>query len=62
MDREEIFVICVDDVQDLALKKLGRKLTEDELYRVKSGIESGLDCWEEVIINSIDELKVEKQG
>lgn len=55
---EEIFVISVEDVQHLALKKIGRELTQDELYKVKKGIEFGLECWEEVVIASIKELKI----
>lgn len=57
---EDIFAVCIEDVQNLALKKIGRKLTQDELYQVKKGIQFGLECWEEVIIASIDELKVPK--
>ena len=55
---KEIFCILPEDVQNVALRKVGRKLTEDELYQVKKGIEFGLEHWEEVVINSINELKI----
>jgi len=48
-----IFVITEEDVQSIAKRKLGRKLTEDELYKVKKGIEEGL-MWIEVIEAAID--------
>jgi hypothetical protein len=53
-----IFVISVEDVQYLARKKIGRELTIEELERVKRGVEFGLECWEDVVIYAIDELKI----
>ncbi len=29
-----VFTLCVEDLQEVAQMKLGRALTEDELYRV----------------------------
>lgn len=52
-----IFKISVEDVQYIAKKKLGRKLTIDELEAVKKGIEFGLECWEEVVGYAIDDLE-----
>lgn len=37
-----IFAIRVKDLQNEAIQRIGRKLTEDELYRTSKGIESGL--------------------
>lgn len=54
---KDIFVICVEEVQNIAVKKIGRKLTDEELHRVKKGIEFGLECWEDVVLNAIEELK-----
>jgi hypothetical protein len=54
----DIFVICVEDVQYLAKKKIGRELTIEELQRVKEGVEFGLDCWEDVVIYAMDKLKI----
>ncbi len=52
-----IFTIGVEDVQYLAKKKLGRKLTLEELEIVKDGVEFGLECWEDVVIYAIEELE-----
>lgn len=55
---KDIFVISVEDVQYVAKKKIGRELTIEELQRIKKGVEFGLECWEDVIIYAIDELKI----
>jgi len=55
---KDIFVISVEDVQYVAKEKIGRELTIEELERVKKGVEFGLECWEDVIIYAIDELKI----
>ena len=54
---KDIFVISVEDVQYLAKKKVGRKLTIEELERVQKGVEFGLECWEGVVIAAIEELE-----
>lgn len=54
----DIFVISVEDVQYVAKEKIGRELTIEELEQVQKGVEFGLECWEEVIIYAIDELKL----
>lgn len=51
-----IFTIPVEDVQYIAQQKIGRKLSLEELERVKNGVEFGLECWEEVVGYAIDEL------
>lgn len=55
---KDIFVISVEDVQYVAKEKIGRELTIEELERVQKGVEFGLECWEDVIIYAIDELKL----
>jgi len=55
---EDIFVISVEDVQYVAKEKIGRELTSEELEQVKKGVEFGLECWEDVVIYAIDELKI----
>ncbi len=55
---KDIFNISVDDVQNIALKKFRRKLSEYELSRVKKGIEFGLECWEDVVIYAIKEIMI----
>jgi len=53
-----VFTIPVEDVQYFANRKIGRKLSIEELERVKKGVEFGLECWEEVVGYAIDELGV----
>ena len=37
-----LWVLLEDDAQEMAKQNIGRKLTEDELYRVKKGLENGM--------------------
>jgi hypothetical protein len=53
-----IFTIPVEDVQYLAKKKFGRKLSIDELGQVKKGVEFGLECWEDVVKYAMDDLEI----
>ena len=41
-NNEIIFSIAVEDLQNEAINQVGRKLTDNELYIAKKGIESGL--------------------
>jgi len=41
-NNEIIFSIAVEDLQNEAINQVGRKLTDNELYTAKKGIESGL--------------------
>ena len=41
-NNEIIFSITVEDLQDEAVNRIGRKLTDNELCIAKKGIESGL--------------------
>ncbi len=50
-----LFQLTDEDAQELALRKIGRELTEMELYNVKKGVAWGLDCWSDVMIDSIKE-------
>jgi len=51
-----VFKLAVEDVQNIALRRIGRKLTDDEIDRVKDGIEFGLECWEIVVEAAVDEV------
>ncbi len=44
-----LFVLTEDDAQHAAIESIGRTLTEDELHHVRKGLESGLECWDEVM-------------
>ena len=50
-----IFGITVEDVQRIAIDKLGRELTVEELDAVKKGVEYGLVIWDEVVRYAINE-------
>lgn len=50
-----IFGIAVEDVQRIAIDKLGRELTIEELDDVKKGVEYGLVIWDEVVRYAINE-------
>ncbi|MBU2540750.1 MAG: hypothetical protein KJ593_02510 [Candidatus Omnitrophica bacterium] len=56
-DKEVIFLLQLEDVQEEAMQKLNRSLTADELYEVKKGVEFGLEHWPEVVRHAIDNLK-----
>jgi hypothetical protein len=56
-----LFQLTTEDVQNIALKRIGRKLMDDELYRVQKGIEFGLECWEDVVKAAIDEVGYNKK-
>ena len=57
-----IFRIGVEDVQYIALERVGRKLSIDELYQVRKGVEFGLECWEDVVFAAIDDLEIVKEN
>ena len=59
---KNVFTINREDVQRIAMKKLGRKLTTEEIKRVKKGVEFGLECWEEVVNYAIKEVMEENKG
>jgi len=52
-----IFKIGVDDAQNIALERIGRELTLEELKRVKKGVEFGLELsWDVVVKTAIDDV------
>ena len=56
IDQRPVFAINREDVQAVAKEIAGRELTEEELRRVKKGIEFGLECWEDVVRAAIKAL------
>lgn len=54
---ENIFCISVEDVQSIALERVGRKLTIEELEQIQKGVEFGLELsWDVVVKTAIDEI------
>jgi hypothetical protein len=54
---KNIFCISVKDVQIIALQRIGRRLTLDELEQVRKGVEFGLELsWDVVVKTAIDEV------
>ena len=50
-----LFILTEEDAQTKAKEKIGRELTSDEMRLVAKGVESGLECWDEVMGYAIDE-------
>lgn len=50
---KDIFVISIEDVQDLAENEIGRELRIDELEKVKEEVDSGLECWGNLVVGVI---------
>lgn len=61
-NKEIIFSVTTDELQNEAVNRVGRELTDDELYSAKKGIESGLSFdIETVFATAIDEAVEENQ-
>lgn len=55
LGQDALFILSVEDAQELAKKKIGRELSEDEVYHVMRGVEAGFEDWEEVLEIAIEE-------
>ena len=51
-DKRILFVVTEDDVQEVAKRVLGRKLTEEELYRASKGVEEGLSYGLDIVLET----------
>ncbi len=54
VEQKPIFTITSEEVQKIAKEVINRELIEEELRRVKKGIEFGLECWENVVRIAIE--------
>lgn len=61
---EIIFSVTVEELQNEAVSRIGRKLTDEELYTAAKGIESGLSFGIETIFRAAidDSIEIWKEG
>jgi len=57
---EVIYPITVGDLQNDAVKRIGRKLNDDELYTAKKCVEWGLSSVADITLKSAIEAAVNK--
>lgn len=55
-----IYPITIGDLQDDAVKRIGRELTDDELHIAKKCVESGLSCIMDITLKSAIEEAIDK--
>lgn len=51
-NNEIIFSVTVEDLQNEVVRRIGRKLTDDELYAAKKGIKAGLSFDIETVLKT----------
>ena len=55
-----IFAITIEELQDEAIRLIGKKLTDEELYSARKGIEAGLSFDIETVLKTAIEEAVKK--
>jgi len=53
MKNNVLFSITVEDMQEYAMSKIGRELTEEELQIAKKGLENGLQTAADISMHTI---------
>lgn len=54
MNNEIIYSLNISDIQDVAIKEIGRKLSEIELKSIIEKIDNNIN-WYDIVANLIDE-------
>ncbi|HBV00998.1 MAG TPA: hypothetical protein DEF00_01215 [Candidatus Taylorbacteria bacterium] len=57
-----IYPITIGDLQNDALKRIGRKLNDDELYTAEKCVESGLSFVMDITLKSAIEEAIDKNN
>ncbi len=63
--KQKMEVICpitIGDLQNDALKRIGRELTDDELYIAKKCVESGLLCVMSITLKAAIDEAIDKNN
>lgn len=62
MSAETLYILTEEDAQNVAQKEFDTTLTEEEMYMVKKGIESGLGfCWYDIMKTAVEEAIGERK-
>jgi len=61
-ESEVIYPLTVDDLQEEATRRIGRKLTDDELYTAKKCVESGLSFVMDITLKAAIEEAIDKNS
>jgi len=57
-ETENIFSVSLDDLQQEAMRIIGRKLNNEEIYKASKGIEAGLSFDIETVFKTVIEESV----
>ena len=59
-NKKVIYPITIEDLQNDAIKRIGRKMNDDELYTAEKCVESGLSFVMDITLKSAIEAAVDK--
>lgn len=56
MSAETLYILTEEDAQNVAREEFNAELTEEQMYMVKKGLESGLGiCWHDIMRTAVEE-------